>query len=176
MLREVKKRTANVLKWDVSYKEAKQLSRFRGGRVFRGLVTATNELGEVRLQFHVVTDGHDQMVGALTSLKDTLSKYGYTQPKIVFTDKPSEDTAFFHQLLPSVAEFETTLNENAPKVVMQREVEEDTSSPCHIDQKDYSFLSTAAQIEESIVFLRKHLETMEPCDRRIVRRYSVAGE
>ena len=47
MLREVKKRSSKILRWDVSYKEAKQLCRYQGGRVFGGFVTATNEIGEV---------------------------------------------------------------------------------------------------------------------------------
>ena len=48
--KSVKKRGAEVLHWDVSYKEAKHLCRYRGRSIFKGLVTATNELGEVRIQ------------------------------------------------------------------------------------------------------------------------------
>jgi hypothetical protein len=58
--KEVKKRGANHLSTDVSYKEPKNLCQHKGHSIFNGLVTATNEIGEVRLQYHVVSDSHDQ--------------------------------------------------------------------------------------------------------------------
>ena len=36
--------------WDVSDKEAKHLGRYHGESVFKGLVTATNEVGEIRMK------------------------------------------------------------------------------------------------------------------------------
>jgi hypothetical protein len=41
---EVKKRGAEALHWDVSYKEAKHLGKYHGEPIFHGLVTATNEV------------------------------------------------------------------------------------------------------------------------------------
>ena len=58
--REVKKRGCKRLHWDASYKEAKHLSQHHGHKIFIALITGTNELGEIRVQFHVVTDGQDQ--------------------------------------------------------------------------------------------------------------------
>ena len=46
--RKVKKRGAEELYWDVSYKEPKHLGRYHSEPVYKGLVTATNQLGEVR--------------------------------------------------------------------------------------------------------------------------------
>ena len=63
---EVKKRGAEHLNWDVSYKVTKRLRRYHGHSIFKGLVTATNNFGEIRVQFFVVTDGHDQMKQART--------------------------------------------------------------------------------------------------------------
>ena len=51
--KEVKKRGANILAADASYKEAKHLFQQRGKAVFKGLVTMLNEVGEVRIQYHV---------------------------------------------------------------------------------------------------------------------------
>jgi hypothetical protein len=59
--REVKKRGVLVLKIDASYKVSKHLCQWHGKRQFHALITGTNELGEIRLMFHVVTDGHDQV-------------------------------------------------------------------------------------------------------------------
>ena len=58
--KEVKKRGAERLYWDVSYKEAKHLCQYHGQPIFKGLVTAMNEIGKVRVQFHVYMDSHDQ--------------------------------------------------------------------------------------------------------------------
>ena len=56
--KEVKKRGALRLAIDVSYKEAKKLCRVGGKAVYVGLVTGVNEVGEIRLQFHIVSDSH----------------------------------------------------------------------------------------------------------------------
>jgi hypothetical protein len=45
---EVKKRGAEHLNWDVSYKTPKHLCRYHGHSIFKGLVTATNNFGEIR--------------------------------------------------------------------------------------------------------------------------------
>lgn len=71
---EVKKRGAETLHWDVSYKEAKHLCRYHGRPIFKGLVTAVNEIGEVRIQFHVYTDSHEQMKSALQAFKLTTNE------------------------------------------------------------------------------------------------------
>ena len=92
---EVKKRGAEILKWDVSYKEAKHLCQYHGQGIFRGLVTATNELGEIRVQFHVVSDSHEQMEAQILALTNTLQAYGKPLTRMVFGDKPAEENAFF---------------------------------------------------------------------------------
>ncbi len=56
LAKEVKKRGAEKLHWDVSYKEANHLCRYRRRPKFKGLVTALNEFGEVIIQFHIYTD------------------------------------------------------------------------------------------------------------------------
>ena len=78
---QVKKRGAERLHWDVSYKEAKHLGRYHGEAVFKALVTATNEFGEIRIQFHVVTDGHDQMEDQIKKFLHTLQEFGQDGPK-----------------------------------------------------------------------------------------------
>ena len=99
---EVKKRGAEILKWDVSYKEAKHLCQYHGQGIFRGLVTGTNELGEIRVQFHVVSDSHEQMESQLRALTATLQAYGKPLTRMVFGDKPAEENLFFLRMLPGV--------------------------------------------------------------------------
>ena len=59
-------------------------------------------LPQVRVQFHVVTDGHDQMEPALRALLDTLNQLNQPEPELLATDKPFDDKAFFMSLLPSL--------------------------------------------------------------------------
>jgi hypothetical protein len=99
---EVKKRGADSLAHDVSYKEAKHLSKYHGESVFSGLATGLNNIGEVRLQHHVVTDGHDQLERPLRAMADTMEVYGQEATSYVSSDKPAEDKAFYQHVLPGV--------------------------------------------------------------------------
>ena len=88
---EVKKRGAETLHWDVLYKEAKHLYQYKGHPVYYGLVTALNEFGEVRIQFHVFSDGHDQMVTALKAFEKTRTEFGLPGVHLFLTDDPGRD-------------------------------------------------------------------------------------
>ena len=110
---DVKKRGAEVLAWDASYKEAKHLATYHGEKVFLALITATNEYGEIRVQFHVVTDGHDQMDGPIAALKDTMAKFGQNLPTRLFTDKPAQDKRYFLHQFPSLHAAQKQLDDNA---------------------------------------------------------------
>jgi hypothetical protein len=43
---------------DCYYKEAKHLGWYHGYKLWEGLVTITNEFGEIRSQLHVTSDSH----------------------------------------------------------------------------------------------------------------------
>ncbi|KAL7532434.1 hypothetical protein ACHAXR_005774, partial [Thalassiosira sp. AJA248-18] len=121
--KEVKKRGADRLHWDVSYKEAKHLCQFRGRPVFKGLVTALNALGEVRMQFHVYTDSHEQMMAALEAFKGTLTNLGLPGVKLFVTDNPVGDEKFFKESLPSLQEqqqiFDEALSSGSAPPILQ---------------------------------------------------------
>ena len=99
---EVKKRGAEVFHWDVSYKEAKHLCRYKGRSVFKGLVTGLNEVGEVRMQFHVYSDSHEQMTAALEAFKGTACSLGLPPVRLFYTDNPAGDKQYFMRMLPSL--------------------------------------------------------------------------
>ena len=90
--REVKKRGCKRLHWDASYKEAKHLSQHHGHKIFIALITGTKELGEIRVQFHVVTDGQGQFKRPIAELLKTLTAYGHTHPYLF--SKPSVNDIF----------------------------------------------------------------------------------
>ncbi|KAL1500096.1 hypothetical protein AB1Y20_012770 [Prymnesium parvum] len=126
---EVKKRNANFLKLDVSYKEAKFLSRYRGTPLFKGLVTALNDIGECRLQHHVLSESHDQLREPLQSMLRTMAAFGQLPPDVVFTDNIERDASFLLELFPSLAQelFEqedsNSKMKDQPRVCLQRELE-----------------------------------------------------
>ena len=100
LAKEIKKRGADRLHWDASYKEAMRLGQYHGESIFRALITATNHVGEIRFQFHVVTDRHDQMTSQIETLLEMLHAYGHKMPELLTTDKPAEDKAFFQTTIP----------------------------------------------------------------------------
>ena len=99
---EVKKRGADVLYWDVSYKICKLLCQYQGEAVFKGYVTALNEVGEIRVQFYIHTDSHSQMMTALRVFKQTNAGLGLNGPRLFVTDNPSGDKQFFMEMLDLV--------------------------------------------------------------------------
>ena len=142
---EVKKRGAEELSIDASYKEAKclakfvavyllQLSwshlanalhqknvqlrqvafcgdcRFKGEQMFSALITATNEHREIRAQFHVVSDSHPQMKKQLQAMQSTMTMHGQPETRVVKTDNPARDKAFYLNLFPGVAERQRDLD------------------------------------------------------------------
>lgn len=111
LIKEVKKRGAQTLHWDVSYKEAKHLCQYRGQSVFKGLVTALNEIGEVRIQFHVYTDSQEQMTSALEAFKGTTSSLGLPGLRLFYTDNPVGDQRHILSMIPSLAEQQKKFDE-----------------------------------------------------------------
>ena len=98
----MKKRGAERLHWDVSYKEAKHLALYHGQPIFKGLVSATNEVGEIRIQFHVVTDGFDQFHRPIDEFLQTMNAHGHKPTELLGTDNPARDASFFLTKLPGV--------------------------------------------------------------------------
>ena len=107
---EVKKRPATRLHFDVSYKEAKLLFRYGGKQLFKGLCTVTNELGEIRMQFHVFTDDHDQYTSAVQAFLRTTELYGQPEVELVFSDNPRADKDWMQQNIPSLLRSEHKMN------------------------------------------------------------------
>ena len=99
---EVKKRGAKRLHVDASYKEAKHLCQYHGQNIFKGLITVTNEFAEIRMQFHVVTDDHEQFRPSLTAFAKTLQAYGQPDVELVFTDNVVGDKRFYLEMFPSL--------------------------------------------------------------------------
>ena len=66
------------------------------------MVTVSNEIGEVIMCFHVVTDSHDQIDSAIETHKNDFTVNGHSLLIHIFTDKPFRDKDFVTNQLPSL--------------------------------------------------------------------------
>ncbi len=71
---------------------------------------AMNELGEVRIQFHVYSDSHDQMMTALQAFLRMTHNIGLPEVKLFFTVNPAGDKQFYMRMLPSLQVQQDMLN------------------------------------------------------------------
>ncbi|KAJ1626295.1 hypothetical protein T492DRAFT_878692 [Pavlovales sp. CCMP2436] len=156
--KEVKKRGAEVLAWDASYKE---LCKHKGQQVYFALITDTNELGEVRVQFHVVTDGHDQMEAAIKAFLATMRAYGQTLLRLFFTDKPQEDKSFFNGAILSLQAEQDCLDSLVPAT-------EGVLEPCKLKPDQAQFCSTTAAINLKVNSLRFLIKGLTSRGRGVV--------
>jgi len=163
--KEVKKRGATRLHWDVSYKEAKHLCQYKGKPVFKGLVTATNEHGEIRIQFHIVTDSHEQMSAAIAAFRQTTEAYGQPPVKLFFTDNPSGDKAFFQSAIPSLLESQARFDAAAANAGSDEAINELALS--HVLEGNIRVANTLPDINSVITALRTHLAVL-PLENRVV--------
>ena len=72
------------------------------------------QFGEIRLQFHVVTDGHDQMRASIKAFLETMNAYGQPDVDMLTTDNPYNDKPFFHEVIPSLKKAEVRFNTDMP--------------------------------------------------------------
>jgi hypothetical protein len=158
---EVKKRGAERLHWDASFKEAKHLCQIRGKPMFKALITATNQVGEVRMQFHVVTDGHDQFDRAIDDMLHTLNAFGQPGPELFATDKPAEDKSYFLNKIPSLQAKQDQLDRNAPLPPPP------PSNFATLDKSKIQVAKTVTAIETAVQSVRDLLGAL-PAERRVV--------
>lgn len=71
--------------------------------MFTGLLTITNERGEIRVCCLVATKSHAQFKEALRKLLDSLRKYGLEEPLIFYTDNVNTDRQFLMNIFPSLS-------------------------------------------------------------------------
>ena len=112
----MKKRSGKGLGWDASYKTCKVLSRIEGNSLYKALITATNEFGEIRIQFMTVSDGHDQMVVPLREFKRTQNLYGLPLPTHFSTDNVTNDRPFFLEMFTTARDKQTQYDNNQVSV------------------------------------------------------------
>lgn len=83
-----------------------------GERVFTGLLTVTNEIGEIRLCVLVATKSHSAFEYALIQVRESLRLYGHPQPELFYTDNMS-DRNLLESAFPSLREGVTPVEKYA---------------------------------------------------------------
>jgi len=86
---------------DHSHKITKHIISANGVSIFVGLLTVTNELGQVQVLALVATKAHAQFEYALKQMLESLKMYGHDEPWIFYTDNIS-DKAFLEKCFPSL--------------------------------------------------------------------------
>ena len=126
--------------------------------VFKALITATNEVGEIRIQFHVVTDGHDQMIAPIEALLETMNAYGQDPTELLTTDKPAEDKAFFQTIIPSLKATQDRLDQAAPPAPPTT----DALPACDVDPANCKLCRTPQEIATQVDAARNVVKALPP--------------
>ncbi|GAA6037483.1 hypothetical protein JCM8097_008210 [Rhodosporidiobolus ruineniae] len=101
--------SCQIMQMDHSHKITKFICRVEGQPVFIGLLSVTNEYGELKVCNLVPTKSHDSFVPALEAMKQHLELYGHPPVKIVYTDNVGGDGGMLRSVFES-------LNNVAPAV------------------------------------------------------------
>ena len=104
------------LKLDASYKAIKKLfmsAQAGGQQLFKCIIMALNNWGQVRTQVVTSSDSHEQIQSALVAMKNSMDQLGLDPVRLVSTDKPRQDEAFMHSTFPALKEFQEYLDKGA---------------------------------------------------------------
>lgn len=148
---EVKKRECTEIHMDVSCKEALNLFRYEGVSIFKGLCTVCNQIGEIRLQFHLYTDGHDQYRAAFEAFKNTAKEYGQGHVTLAFTDNPRRDKAFLLNMFPSLRHSEKMFNAGNYDIT-------DNANNYTIEASQVKYVKTEADMNAQALAIQTYME------------------
>jgi hypothetical protein len=81
----------------------KHIAKVDGVPVFNALWTCMDSR-YIRAQTLTLTKAHDERNGPLKGISDSIKRYGYSFPKIAFSDDPLKDKGMLHDNFPSLAE------------------------------------------------------------------------
>jgi hypothetical protein len=147
--------TGRIVAIDHSHKVTKHIIVVNGVPVFIGLLTVTNEYGEIRVMALVATKSHAQFEVALIRMREALTLYGHTQPEIFYTDNLA-DKGFLEKCFPSLLKDVQPVDKYSklPLFTMPSEV------AIHVK-------STATQIQTALATIQEQLIHL-PADKQIV--------
>ena len=120
---------------------------------FGATITWVNGVGDIRQQFHTVTDGQAQSLPQLRAMLETQKAYNQPQPTRVSTDKPAVEFKFFMDNIPTLAEAQRELDSGSAKDTGG------TLPKCTVDLKtQVTVVSKAADINTKVDAMRSVLD------------------
>jgi hypothetical protein len=153
---EVKKLSGKFFAIDAQFKEAKHLCQYKGLPLFKATVTIMNEYNEIRTQFHVVSDGHDQYVRPIVVMVKTIAARGQEMPKYMYTDNPTRDSIFLNTQIPSLEQEQSRLD----AMVVSR-TQDGTPQPTGyfvVNHGDYFYHNKADEINQAVDLIRNLMQ------------------
>ncbi|KAF5379066.1 hypothetical protein D9615_005940 [Tricholomella constricta] len=87
---------------DDSHKVNKHIAKVNGVSVFSALWTCMDSR-YIRGQALTLTKAHEERVGPLRGIADSVKRYGFSDPPIVFSDDPVKDKQMIYTAFPSLA-------------------------------------------------------------------------
>ncbi|KAJ7588232.1 hypothetical protein C8J56DRAFT_1080162 [Mycena floridula] len=88
---------------DDSYKVSKHVAKVDGIALF-GTMWTCMDSRYIRAQALTLTKAHEERLGPLLGIVESLRLYGYDDPQIVYSDDPVKDKKLIHAAFPSLAE------------------------------------------------------------------------
>ena len=73
-----------------------------GVKIFDGLYSISNELGQIRAMTLTPSTSHVHLVSTLRGIQNSIRKYGLNEVEFFFTDDPDKDAAFLRRQIPSL--------------------------------------------------------------------------
>ena len=67
-----------------------------------GLLTVTNENGTIIVMLFVPSKAQEHWVSALENVRDSLIRFGHSQPELFYTDNVDADRALLERIFPSL--------------------------------------------------------------------------
>lgn len=108
-----------------------------GVPIFIGLMSLTNDKGELRGVYLVASKAQSQFASALDGISKSLTLYGHSQPQLMFTDN-LDDTPFLTRHFPSLSQDVVPVDERTqlPRYVLPDHVIVSVISPqaAHVDK------------------------------------------
>ncbi|KAL8277487.1 hypothetical protein RQP46_010117 [Phenoliferia psychrophenolica] len=135
----------------------KHIVKVNGVSVFVGLLTITNERGEIRSINLVPTKAQSQYAPALGAMRVSLNRYGHDQPVLFYTDNLQGDAPFLRRAFPS-------LKFDVHPLVKWGELDPlvlpDATSP--------TIINTAALLSSTLLKIVSEIDEQDPASQEVV--------
>jgi hypothetical protein len=98
---EVQRRNGKLLLVDHSFKITRHIQSVGDAKLFQGLFSALNEIGEVRMVQFIHSTSLGEVSESMKSCYKTMQTYGRT-PEYIYTDKCCDDRSYLEESFPSI--------------------------------------------------------------------------